>query len=482
MTGRLDLRIAVAGWTLPIGLAGLCATAGLLAGVDPQLAVVVALAVGLVMLAFANLTAGVVALVLLAFLDRFPLAGPTLSLTRIAALLLGLSWLMWAASRDIRRDHILFTAHPWGAYLLVLFVGWATVSGSWAESSYETLSDLLRLVLGVGLFVVVFSAVRTRAQAAWVIGAFIAGATLTSLIGLIFQPTAPDSVRATATIGEPNVLAAVLIAGFALALAATLALRRHSGLRLLTAGAATACLMTFFFTGSRGGLVALTAALLTGIVFGGRWRWRIAAAGMAVAILGAIYISVFAPDEIRDRIASTTVGETRTTDARASVWRVATRMIEDRPITGVGFGNFQEKSAEYALEPGQLFRSDQVIDNPQVAHNIYLHIGAELGLVGLAIFLGVLGFALGSAARAARSFERSGDAAMEIVSRGVVVALCGLLAADFFLSEHFSKELWLLLGLGPALLGLARREAEPPADPTQAGRPVSADEAAYSAS
>jgi hypothetical protein len=31
----------------------------------------------------------------------------------------------------------------------------------------------------------------------------------------------------------------------------------------------------------------------------------------------------------------------------------------------------------------------------------------------------------------------------------------GILAADFFASEQFSKQLWLLLGLGPALLAMA---------------------------
>jgi F0F1-type ATP synthase assembly protein I len=36
------------------------------------------------------------------------------------------------------------------------------------------------------------------------------------------------------------------------------------------------------------------------------------------------------------------------------------------------------------------------------------------------------------------------------------VALIGILTADFFISEQFSKQLWLLLGLGPALLGVAR--------------------------
>jgi hypothetical protein len=39
----------------------------------------------------------------------------------------------------------------------------------------------------------------------------------------------------------------------------------------------------------------------------------------------------------------------------------------------------------------------------------------------------------------------------------VFVGLVGILSADYFASEQFSKQLWLLLGLGPALLALAMR-------------------------
>ena len=36
-----------------------------------------------------------------------------------------------------------------------------------------------------------------------------------------------------------------------------------------------------------------------------------------------------------------------------------------------------------------------------------------------------------------------------------MVALVALLAMDFFLSDQFSKQLWLLLALCPALLAIA---------------------------
>ena len=46
---------------------------------------------------------------------------------------------------------------------------------------------------------------------------------------------------------------------------------------------------------------------------------------------------------------------------------------------------------------------------------------------------------------------------MEALSLAIVVSLVALLAADFFISEQYSKQLWLLLATGPALLGIATR-------------------------
>jgi hypothetical protein len=82
---------------------------------------------------------------------------------------------------------------------------------------------------------------------------------------------------------------------------------------------------------------------------------------------------------------------------------------------------------------------------------------AELGVVGAGLFLALIIFSVGAAARAAHLFEKLRDQRMEILSRALVIAMIGVLAADFFISEEASKELWLLLGLGPALLGIAQR-------------------------
>ena len=131
-------------------------------------------------------------------------------------------------------------------------------------------------------------------------------------------------------------------------------------------------------------------------------------------------------------------------------------MAEANLVTGVGAGNFRDSSAHYVLtEPGAIANTEFIIDQPRFAHNIYLEILAELGVIGLALFCALVGAAIGTGVRAARRFGRDGDAEMALLSRAVVVALVALLAMDFFLSDQFSKQLWLLLALCPAMLSIA---------------------------
>jgi O-antigen ligase len=162
---------------------------------------------------------------------------------------------------------------------------------------------------------------------------------------------------------------------------------------------------------------------------------------------------------VRERITPTTPGQVQE-EGRVTLWQVGWRMVEDEPLRGIGVGNFAGSAIDYVQEPGLLTRTDQVIDDPKVAHNIYLHILAELGVIGLALFGAILGFCVGCAYRAAVRFRAVGDRAMEAISRAVLIAMLAILVSDFFASEQFSKLLWILLGLGPALEALARRRRD----------------------
>jgi O-antigen ligase len=128
-------------------------------------------------------------------------------------------------------------------------------------------------------------------------------------------------------------------------------------------------------------------------------------------------------------------------------------------VVGVGAGNFPAASVKYVLEPGALTHKGTLIDEPAVAHNMYLQVLGELGVVGLAAFGAILLGSLGAGVAATRRFRQLGESQFAVLSAATVISLAALLGSYYFLSEEYSKQLWLLLAFGPAMLGIARARA-----------------------
>ena len=453
---------------------------GFIAGAEPKFGIIIALALVYALVVFTNLATALTVLVVIVFAESTPLAGPALSATKIAGLLLALGWFVRVATHEDDRRAVIFAAHPTFSYVLVLFVAWVGLSIVWAEDVALAMDQATIFLLVAILYVIVYTAIRTRRHAMQVIGAFVLGTAITATYGLILRPdpNGQSAERLASTINDPNFLAAILVAGIVLAGASLLAAR---GNRLLQAGALITillCLSAFFLTGSRGGIVGLAAALIAALAFGGRWRPQIALAATVVTTLAIGYYTTLAPPELTDRLASATQGEVSRLDTRSTIWTVAWRMAMDHPVAGVGVGNFEPRSIDYIIEPGSTYRTDRVIDNPGVSHNSYLGPFAELGLVGVVLLISIFAFSVGSALRAAVRFKANGDTRMEILSRGLAVALIGVLAAAVFISAEANKFIWLMLAMGPALLAVAEsaapKSAAPEIEPAYRPAPSSA--------
>lgn len=453
-------RLGAPVWLATAGLCALCLITGVLAGLEPELAIAGVLGLAFVVVAIANLTAGVVIFTVALFLETLLTSDALLSFTKLAGGFLALSWLArMLTQRDVRSGN-LFSAHPVATFLLAAFLAWAAASLLWAESVPSGLTDLLRYLLQIGLYVIVFAAVQTRRDAGWVLGALLAGTAVTAAYGLVVQPSVDSVDRLASSVGNPNQLAAILVVGATLSVGVALAMRKSAHLALAAVAVAVLSMIAFVPTGSRSGVVALGVVLVAVVVMAGRWRAKATVMALALASITVLVFAALAPPEIRDRIATTTPTEASSSEeGRATIWQVAQRVVEDNPAIGVAVGNYQTRAIDYVLEPGLAGRTDQVIDEPENPHNTYLHVLAELGLVGVIPFLAILIFSLSCGYLAARGFERAGDERMEIVARAQVVALAGLLTANFFASEQFNSLMWLLLALGPALLAIASRSS-----------------------
>jgi O-antigen ligase len=438
----------------PAVLLAFAALVGLIAGVEPKLALVAAIGSCFALLLFVNFQAGVAVFAFLSFLEVLNL-GSSATVGKLGGGLVILAWIALLATR--REDEQFFEAHPTITLVLAAYLAWIALGYTWAVSPSDVVTALTRYIPNVLLIPIMYTAIRNKRQAMWVMAALVLGALAASLYGITH--TSPEDARIEGTALDPNELASVLVAGTALTAAIAANLKNHNGLRFAALVCIGLCVFGIFLTVSRGGLVALAVALVAAMILGGRWRPLAFVAAILIGCGSFYYFAVLAPPEARERITKTSEGETQVKEGRTTLWQVAERIVKAKPITGVGANNFQDNAHKYVLtQPGPLARTDLVIASPRVVHNTYLGMGAELGLVGLGLFIVVVLFCIGSTIRAARFFSALGDRGGEALARGLAVGLIGTLVADFFISEEYNKPLWLLLGLGPAILGVAQRQ------------------------
>lgn len=442
-------------WPATGALLAVCASLGVLAGINPLLGVAAALFAVMATLVAADLSAGLCVFIIVAFAERLPaLGGSDFTLVKALGALLAVSWLATIATgRDGERQF--FTAQPALTVMAALLLAWMTLSVGWAEDPAVARGELLRYGLNLTLLPIVFSAVRRREHVAAVLGVYVAGATLAALYAIVVGDPVGGTTRAAGVAGTANELATLVVTALVLAIGLFVGIRGAPLVRVLLVVAGLICVGALVLSLSRGGLVALAAALVAAVAVGGRRRLAGAVLVALIALSVVGYFAVAASQDARERV--TTVGSGT---GRTDIWTVGWRMVEAHPVQGVGVGNFQTSSIHYLLEPGAILRDDFIVDRPQVAHNAYLHVLAETGAPGLALYLGLLFVGTLAAWRAALRFERRGDVFLESCARAVVVALVATFVADLFVSEQLSKSLWLLLGVGPALLAIAsRREA-----------------------
>jgi len=438
--------------------AGLIGVAG--AATDGKLLFGGAVALGYLALVYRSLAAGLALFTSLTFYDLAAAAlGDGLTFSKLGGAVLALFWLLMIASRG-NRVPLIFRDVPRLAFGVCALMTWALASILWAPDPLLASSDAFRLVQGLILIFVTYTAIRERRHFRWVMAAFVGGALLAALFGILGSAEGGNG-RITGGFDDPNELAAVIVPGGVFAAFAFFAYRGQR-VRWLFLACLPVFLVALVDTDSQGGLVALAVGVVASVVVGGPLRGK--AALFAVLSIGSAifyYTAVTTPN-----------GLTEGRGSREDLWKVALAVSADHPVAGVGAGNFSVVEPSYALANIPLARAD-LITRGYVAHNSYLHVLAEFGAVGLALFVGVIVSSLVLALRAVHTFSRARDRQMEILTRGLIAGACSLLAAYFFASAQYEKQLWLVIGVAAGTHALASRiESSGTAAARHRGRPA----------
>jgi O-antigen ligase len=173
----------------------------------------------------------------------------------------------------------------------------------------------------------------------------------------------------------------------------------------------------------------------------------IIAALVALAVLGALptalatrILSIGALLQPPDPASVAITAENFAILERLAQLRAGTGMAIAHPWLGVGPGNFSAAYPYHAVAPWLISRGH--------AHNAYITIAAEVGLIGLIAYLGLIGSTLWRLMRALTHIRGT-------LARGIILGCCGMIAsvAVHQLFEH--AHVLNLTVVYAAVLGLA---------------------------
>jgi O-antigen ligase len=259
-----------------------------------------------------------------------------------------------------------------------------------------------------------------------------------------------SNYRIAGPIGDPNFYGQILLVIVPLALE-RLWHETQPLLRILAGWAFIVCLLSTIFTFSRGAFLGLVIIAVLSI-----WHYRIRFVPLLITILLGSILFQFVPEQYTERVQTMTnlVPGLSQQDAREDVsfrgrlsqTQAGWLMFREHPLLGVGLNNYAVHYQKYSRQLG----IDSRLEN-RAAHNLYLEIAAETGLLGLSVFGALLAFTFTGLARSYRALEEAERWHEANMVRAFTIGFIGYLTAALFLHAAYPRYFWLLLGIGLAV-------------------------------
>lgn len=205
-----------------------------------------------------------------------------------------------------------------------------------------------------------------------------------------------------------NTFAEVLILLLPLTLALALCSKRFL-LRLFAAGVFCLGVTALGMTYSRASWIGFACAMVVMVFL---WKPKLLPVFLALCCLSVPFL----PSSIWNRIL--TIGNTSdsSTASRFPLYRTALLLIQARPLSGAGLGT---PAVQRYVKLNNLYHDLAPFVH---AHNTYLQVWAETGILGI---IGFAGSVLWAIKRAAHAVRHCGDSAARTITCAACAALCG---------------------------------------------------------
>jgi len=285
------------------------------------------------------------------------------------------------------------------AWALAAFVAYAVARYFTSDIEYVARLELIRILLYAFLFLAVVSnlysqdASETITYTLTIVAALAASYAVAQFLrhsNQVWNLTSPYPGRASGTYINPNHFAGFLELVLPLPLAFLLAGRVSVVTRIVLAYAALTIAAGLAVTFSRGGWVAAAAGifLLLGFLLAHQ-NHRVRALLLLLALLagGGLFTAHYLSQSVgyMRRVAKPDASGPAVldTESRLQMWAGGWRMWQDHLWCGVGPGQFDYRFREY--------RPEVIQARPDHAHNDYLELLADWGVVGAVLVFGGVG-------------------------------------------------------------------------------------------
>ncbi|MEW6491810.1 MAG: O-antigen ligase [Cyanobacteriota bacterium] len=262
-----------------------------------------------------------------------------------------------------------------------LLAGIALLSFLWSDFSSWSLSKGIATVQTAyfGLYMASrFSLKQQLQMLAWVLG-------IIAVFSLLFTLAVPGAaIEAGANAGawrgpfvQKNLLARIVVLGAIVFLLLALESRRH---RYWLWGGFSLCVLLILLSGSKTALLLfLLIVLLLPLYRALRWTDTKVIPLLITLILVAGSLAVVVTGNWENILLG--LGRDPTLSGRTNLWELAIELISERPWLGYGYQGFWQKGGEAEI----IWKAEGY--KPPHAHNGFINITLDLGLIGLFLFL-----------------------------------------------------------------------------------------------
>ena len=282
-------------------------------------------------------------------------------------------------------------------------------------------------------FVIITVSIKEACSAKKILACSLLGITLGSIC-LIYQGLSGDS-RASGFFGHPMTFAGYFCIYLPVLLICFLEQKIYGEWRWLAGGSFILGVVALLFNATRGAWLALVPVLLFIIGYYLLKGNRLAILCLAVFIAAGAGLSQYQP--FLQRLATITDTKYQSNTERLLIWNSAYTMFKDHPVLGVGLGQYKDNYQKKYISPKA---KEPYLSH---AHNNFLQMLAENGIVGFVGFLTLLACFIGYSFK--RFWQEKNPYALMMSMATLALVLQGCTEYNFG-NSAVMKSFWLVQG------------------------------------